>query len=300
MASDPDPTWWRNGTVYQIYPSSFKDSNGDGLGDIPGIISKLDYLKDLGIDIIWLSPHYDGPQVDMGYDISDYESVYPPFGTMADMDALIRGCHDRGLRIIVDLVVNHTSDQHAWFKESRSSKDNNPKRDWYIWRPAKFDQDGKRQPPNNWRALFGGSAWEWDEPTQEYFLHLFCPEQPDLNWENEETRNGIYESAVAFWLKKGVDGFRIDTVNLYSKDQSFPDAPILDPDTVLQTVIYTVPNGPRMHEFLREMNDKHLSKYTILSILSIPLPREKILHLNDLCVHRLLHFGSNINLPYLY
>lgn len=205
--------WWKDSAVYQIYPASYKDSNGDGIGDIPGITQSLDYIKDLGVDVIWVCPMYDSPQIDMGYDISDYESVYPPYGTVGDMDNLIKETHARGMRIILDLVINHTSDKHKWFEESRKSKDN-PKRDWYIWKPATYDAYGERQPPNNWRSNFGGSAWEWDEHTQEYFLHLFCPEQPDLNWENEETRKAIYASAMTFWLDKGVDGFRIDTVNV--------------------------------------------------------------------------------------
>jgi oligo-1,6-glucosidase len=173
-----------------------------------GIISKLDYIKDLGIDIIWLSPHFASPQVDMGYDISNYEDVHRPYGTVGDCERLIKEVHDRGMRIIFDLVVNHTSDQHAWFKESRSSKDN-PKRDWYIWRPAKYDKFGNRCRPNNWQGNFTVPTWTWDEGSQEYYLHLFASEQPDLNWENEECRKAIYKSAIKFWLDKGVDGFRI-------------------------------------------------------------------------------------------
>src|SRR5215469_1859838 len=250
--------WWQEATIYQIYPASFKDSNGDGIGDLPGIISQLDYIKSVGVDAIWICPMYDSPQYVMGYDISDYESVYPPYGTVDDMDNLIEGCHERGIRIILDLVINHTSHLHAWFQESRSSRDN-PKRDWYIWRPAKYDVAGNRRPPNNWRGNFGGSVWEWDEHTQEYYLHLFCPEQPDLNWENPETRAGIYESAMEFWLRKGVDGFRIDTVNMYSKEPDFKDAPIIDTGVEWQYAADYFCNGPRMHEYLREMNHK-LSK----------------------------------------
>lgn len=156
---------------------------------------------------------YDSPQYDMGYDISDYEKVYPPYGTVEDMERIIAACHERGLRVLLDLVINHTSHEHAWFKESRASKDN-PKRDWYVWRPAKYDEQGNRKPPNNWRSNFGGSAWDWDEQTQEYYLHLFTPEQPDLNWENPVTRKAIYESSMEFWLEKGIDGFRVDTVNV--------------------------------------------------------------------------------------
>lgn len=261
--------WWKDGVVYQIYPASYKDSNGDGLGDIPGIISKIDYIKDLGIDIIWVSPMYDSPQHDMGYDISDYESVYPPYGTVADMEALVEACHSRGMRLILDLVINHTSDEHKWFQESKSSKDN-PKRDWYIWRPAKYAADGTRMPPNNWRSFFSGSAWQWDEHTQEYYLHLFAKQQPDLNWENETCRKAIYESAMEFWLKKGVDGFRVDTVNMYSKGNELPDAPITDQGIFEQPASGLFCNGPRMHEFLREMNSQVLSKYDTMTVGELP------------------------------
>ena len=259
------PLWWKEGVIYQVYPASFKDSNGDGMGDIPGIISKLDHLKSLGVDIVWVSPMYESPQVDMGYDISNYEAIYAPFGTVDDAQGLIDGCHARGMRIIFDLVVNHTSDQHAWFKESRSSKDN-PKSDWYIWRPARYTPDGKRKPPNNWASIFSGSAWKWEETRQEYYLHLFTVEQPDLNWENPVTRQAIYKSAMETWLKKGVDGFRIDMVNVYSKGTSFPDAPIVDPETFEQNAWHMYTNGPRMHEFLREMNSEVLSKYNAMTV----------------------------------
>lgn len=262
-------TWWKDGVVYQIYPASYKDSNSDGLGDIPGIISKIDYIKDLGIDIIWVSPMYDSPQHDMGYDISDYESVYPPYGTVADMEKLIEACHTRSMRLILDLVINHTSDQHKWFQESRSSKDN-PKRDWYIWRPAQFDADGKRMPPNNWLSFFSGSTWEWDEHTQEYYLHLFAKEQPDLNWESDACRAAIYDSAMDFWLKKGVDGFRVDTVNMYSKGTELLDAPIVDEGVFEQPAHIRFCNGPRMHEFLREMHSKVFSKYDTMTVGELP------------------------------
>lgn len=268
MAAE-ERTWWKDGTVYQIYPASFKDSNDDGLGDIPGIISKIDYLKDLGIDIIWVSPMYDSPQKDMGYDISNYEAVYPPYGTVADMENLVEACHSRGLKLILDLVVNHTSDEHAWFKESRSAKDN-PKRDWYIWRPAKYAADGTRMPPNNWRSFFSGSAWQWDETTEEYYLHLFAIQQPDLNWENKETRRAIYDSAMEFWLKRGVDGFRVDTVNMYSKGNELPDAPIIDDGVYEQPAHTRFCNGARMHEFLREMNTEVLSKYDTMTVGELP------------------------------
>ncbi|KAL2111189.1 hypothetical protein VUR80DRAFT_188 [Thermomyces stellatus] len=258
-------TWWKEAVIYQIYPASFCDSNGDGIGDLPGIISKLDYIASLGADAIWVCPMYDSPQVDMGYDIANYEDVYPPYGTLEDMETLIRETHARGMKIMLDLVINHTSDQHPWFKESRSSKDN-PKRDWYIWRPAKYSPEGERLPPNNWCAAFGGgSAWEWDEETGEYYLHLFAKEQPDLNWENPATRQAIYASAMIFWLERGVDGFRIDTVNMYSKPPGLVDAPITDPGAAFQPAGLTYCNGPRMEEFLREMNEI-LSRYGAITV----------------------------------
>ncbi|KAB5566088.1 glycoside hydrolase superfamily [Coniochaeta sp. 2T2.1] len=264
-----DKKWWKSGVVYQIYPSSFNDSNGDGIGDIPGIIEKLDYIKDLGADIVWLSPMYDSPQIDMGYDISDYEAIYPPYGTLQDMERLIQECHARGMKMMLDLVINHTSDMHAWFKESRSSK-TNPKRDWYVWRPARYDADGQRRPPNNWRSNFGGgSAWEWDPVTEEYYLHLFAKEQPDVNWENPETRKALYASSMEFWLDRGVDGFRIDTVNMYSKPEGYPDAPTLDDASDWQPAYSLYCNGPRMHEYLGEMNEI-LSRYGAITVGELP------------------------------
>ena len=261
--------WWKQAVIYQIYPASFCDSNGDGVGDLPGITSKLDYIASLGVNVIWICPMYDSPQVDMGYDISNYEDVYRPYGTVQDMETLIKETHARGMRIMLDLVINHTSDQHAWFKESRASKDS-PKRDWYIWRPAKYSPSGERLPPNNWRSNFGGgSAWEWDELTQEYFLHLFAVEQPDLNWENPETRRAIYASSMEFWLDRGVDGFRVDTVNMYSKPPTLPDAPIVDPGTPYQPAGMVYCNGPRMHEFLGEMN-AILTKYGAITVGELP------------------------------
>ncbi|OOF91909.1 glycoside hydrolase family 13 protein [Aspergillus carbonarius ITEM 5010] len=261
--------WWKNATIYQIYPASFQDSNGDGIGDIPGIHSRLDYIQSLGVDAIWLCPMYDSPQHDMGYDVSNYEAVYPPYGTVEDVEKLIEACHARGLRILLDLVVNHTSDEHAWFQESRSSIAS-AKRDWYIWRPPRYDPDGNRRPPNNWRSCFGGSAWAWDETTGEYYLHLFAPQQPDLNWENEETRKAIYASAMEFWLRKGIDGFRIDTVNAYSKDPSFPDVPVTDPRVEWQYASHLFCNGPRIHEYLREMGTI-LKKYNAMTVGELPL-----------------------------
>ena len=220
----------------------------------------------------------------MGYDISDYEAVYAPYGTFADVEALISACHSRGMRLILDLVINHTSDEHAWFEESRSSK-TNPKRDWYMWRPAKYAADGTRMPPNNWRSFFSGSAWQWDEETQEYYLHLFAKQQPDLNWENPVTRMAIYDTAMEFWLKKGVDGFRVDTVNMYSKPAGLPDAPITDPGVFDQPATMLFCNGPRMHEFLREMNKLVLSKYDIMTVGELP-------HTPD-TAHVLRYIGSS-------
>jgi oligo-1,6-glucosidase len=255
----PKTLWWKNGIAYQIWPASYKDSNADGFGDIPGIISTLDYLKDLGIDIIWLSPHYDSPQHDMGYDISNYEEVWWKYGTMADMDKLLKEVHSRGMRLILDLVVNHTSSEHQWFKESRKSKDNDYS-DWYMWRDPKY-VNGERQPPNNWMSIFGGSAWEYVPERDQYYLHVFLKQQPDLNWENPVTRKAIYKTAIEFWLDKGVDGFRVDTVNLYSKNTKFPDASITSPGEKYQKPFEHILDGPRMHEWLKEQRRDVLDKY---------------------------------------
>lgn len=257
--SSSQPLWWKTATFYQVYPASYKDSNGDGYGDIPGMITTLDYLKDLGINAIWLSPMFDSPQVDMGYDVSDYTAVYPKFGTVADMDKLIKEMHSRDMKLILDLVINHTSDQHAWFKESRSSRDNE-KADWYIWKEPKY-VDGKRKPPNNWRSIFGGSAWEYEPARDEYYLHLFCREQPDLNWENPVARRAIYKDAVEFWLERGADGFRVDAVNLYSKNTEYPDADEIDIGTDFHRAEKHYVNGPRMHEWLKEMRKEVVDKY---------------------------------------
>ena len=265
----PTPTWWKVGTAYQIWPASYKDSNGDGVGDIPGIISTIPYLQSLGVDIIWLSPMYASPNKDMGYDISNYEDVHPDYGTLQDMEKLIEECHSRNMKLILDLVVNHTSDQHAWFKESRKSRDNEYS-DWYIWKDPKMI-NGERHPPNNWRAIFGGSAWEYVPERDQYYLHLFVPEQPDLNWENETTRRGIYKSAIAFWLDRGVDGFRVDTVNLYSKDTSYPDASTLLQGEQYQPASQYYANGPRMHEWLKEQRREVLDKYgDVLMVGELP------------------------------
>ncbi|KAL6249198.1 hypothetical protein RBB50_004261 [Rhinocladiella similis] len=267
--SGTKPNWWKASTCYQIWPASYKDSNGDGMGDIPGIISTLPYLKELGVETVWLSPMYDSPQKDMGYDISNYEDIYPPYGTMSDMDNLIKSCHDLDMKLILDLVVNHTSDLHAWFLESRKDK-TNPKADWYIWRDPKI-VDGERRPPNNWASIFGGSAWEYVPERDQYYLHLFVTEQPDLNWENAETRQAIYDSAIKFWLDKGIDGFRVDTANLYSKDTSYPDAPVVIPNEYYQPAFQYYLNGPRMHEFLQEQRERVLDQYgDILMVGELP------------------------------
>lgn len=263
--------WWKEAAVYQIYPASFKDSNGDGLGDIPGIISKLDYIKTLGVDIIWLSPIYASPQVDYGYDISNYKDIYPPYGTLADVDELIKGCHSRGLKFVMDLVVNHTSDQHEWFQESKKSKANEY-REFYIWRKPKYDQNGKRQPPNNWGSMWGGSAWKYDENTDEYYLHLFAAEQPDLNWENPKVRDAVHD-IVRFWLSKGVDGFRMDVINFISKVPGLPDAEITRPDLQYQPGEKYFACGPRLHEYLLAIG-KILKEYDAFSVGEMP-------HVND-------------------
>ncbi|KIX03649.1 uncharacterized protein Z518_07202 [Rhinocladiella mackenziei CBS 650.93] len=263
------PNWWKASTCYQIWPASYKDSNGDGVGDIPGIISTLPYLKDLGVETIWLSPMYNSPQKDMGYDISNYQDVYPPYGTLADMDKLISECHDLGMRLILDLVINHTSDQHPWFLESRTDR-TNPHADWYVWQDPKIIS-GKRNPPSNWRSIFGGSAWEYCEERDQYYLHLFMKEQPDLNWANEETRHGIYKSAIEFWLDKGIDGFRVDSCNFYSKNTSYPDAPIRLPGEEFQPAFEYFVNGPRIHEWLKEQRKQVLDKYgDVLMVGELP------------------------------
>ncbi|CUA71399.1 maltase MalT [Rhizoctonia solani] len=260
MSKPLSPEAFKSYCVYQIYPASFADANGDGIGDLAGIQSKLEYIKKLGADVIWLSPIYRSPQKDMGYDISDYQDIDPKYGTLENWDSLLEEIHQLGMRLVMDLVVNHTSDQHAWFKESRSSK-SNPKRDWYIWRPPKFDAQGSRKPPNNWASIFGGSAWEWDETTQEYYLHLFVTEQPDLNWENPEVRQAVWE-VMRWWMDKGCDGFRMDVINLISKVPGLPDVPVTVPDREYQPADKFYCNGPRVHEYLQEMHREVLSRYT--------------------------------------
>lgn len=247
--------WWKEAIVYQIYPRSFCDSNGDGIGDLNGITSKLDYLKELGIDVIWLSPVYKSPNDDNGYDISDYEAIMTEFGTMDDFDKMLSEAHKRGIKIVMDLVVNHTSDEHPWFVESRSSKDN-PKRDYYIWKEGK---NGKE--PNNWGSAFSGPAWKYDEKTDMYYLHLFSVKQPDLNWENQKVRKEVFDMMTR-WCKKGIDGFRMDVISLISKPEGFPDAKVVG----LYGDMNICANGPKVHDYLKEMNQKVLSKFDIMTV----------------------------------
>ncbi|WP_210366254.1 alpha,alpha-phosphotrehalase [Bacillus sp. REN3] len=249
--------WWKKAVVYQIYPKSFYDTTGNGTGDLRGIIAKLDYLKELGVDVIWLTPIYDSPQRDNGYDIRNYYEIYQEYGTMADFEDLLEEAHRRGIKIIMDIVVNHSSTEHEWFQEARKSKDS-PFRNYYIWKDAKDDGSA----PTNWESKFGGNAWEYDKQTGQYYLHLFDVTQADLNWENEQLRNEVYEM-MHFWFKKGVDGFRLDVINLISKDQDFPD----DDGSVPPgdgRKFYT--DGPRIHEFLQEMNQEVFSKYDIMTV----------------------------------
>lgn len=255
--------WWKKSVVYQIYPRSFADSNGDGIGDINGISQHLDYLNELGIDVIWLSPVYESPCDDNGYDISDYRRILKEFGTMEDFDRMLSLAHERGIKIVMDLVVNHTSDEHAWFVESRKSKDN-PYRDYYIWKEGIRGEDGGIiAPPNNWGSNFGGSAWEYDEETDMFFLHCFSKKQPDLNWENEKVREEIYDM-MNWWCEKGIDGFRMDVISMISKDQDFPDGQVID--GLYGDHQKYVCNGPRVHEYLREMNQKVLAQHDIMTV----------------------------------
>ena len=251
-----EKAWWKEAVVYQIYPRSFMDSNGDGIGDLNGITSRLDYLKELGVDVLWLSPVYQSPNDDNGYDISDYQAIMEEFGTMEDFDRMLEGIHARGMKLVMDLVVNHTSDEHPWFVESRKSKDN-PYRDYYIWREGK---DGKEQ--NNWGSCFSGSAWEYDKTTDVYYLHLFSKKQPDLNWDNPKVRDEVFKM-MTWWCDKGIDGFRMDVISLISKKPGLPDG-------------YQAPgalygdsgcaNGPHVHEYLQEMNQKVLSHYDLMTV----------------------------------
>ena len=252
-----EKTWWKESIVYQIYPRSFQDSDGDGLGDLNGITSRMEYLKQLGINVIWLSPVYESPCDDNGYDISNYREILTDFGTMEDYDRMLLKAHECGIRIVMDLVVNHTSDEHPWFVESRKSVDN-PYRDFYIWREGR-----DRKEPNNWGSCFSGSAWQWDEETRMYYLHLFSKKQPDLNWDNPRVREEVYDM-MRFWCEKGIDGFRMDVISMISKDDHFPDGEV-GPDGYGDFSPY-VRNGPHVHEYLKEMNREVLSKYDLLTV----------------------------------
>ncbi|MFB5674223.1 alpha,alpha-phosphotrehalase [Paenibacillus terreus] len=257
MSSTKQQDWWRKLTVYQVYPKSFKDTTGSGSGDIKGLTSKLDYLKDLGIDIVWLQPVYVSPQNDNGYDVADYYRINPDFGTMEDFDELVRELKKRGMHLMIDIVVNHSSTEHEWFKESRKSKDN-PYRDYYIWKdPA---PDGG--PPNNWQSKFGGTAWQYDETTEQYYLALYDKTQADLNWENEKVRDEVIKM-MTFWAEKGVSGFRLDVINLISKNQQFPDD--FGPHQPADGRIYYT-DGPRVHEFVKELHEKVFAPYNLVTV----------------------------------
>lgn len=262
--------WWKDSVVYQIYPRSFSDSNGDGIGDLQGIISQLEYLSDLGVDVVWLSPVYKSPNDDNGYDISDYHEIMDEFGTMADWQELLAGMHARNIKLVMDLVVNHSSDEHAWFQSARASKDS-PYRDYYIWSTK----------PNNWASFFGGSAWEYDEPSGEYYLHLFSKKQPDLNWENPQLRKELY-AMMRRWLDLGVDGFRMDVINMISKTPGFPDASPKGAGPYHFGGEHFV-NGPRLEEFLLEMKAEVLSGYDVMTVGETPMiTTEKAAALTDI------------------
>ncbi|HHA0717121.1 alpha-D-1%2C4-glucosidase [Staphylococcus aureus] len=251
--------WWKEAVAYQVYPRSFNDSNHDGIGDLPGMIDKLDYLKDLGIDVIWLSPMFKSPNDDNGYDISDYQEIMDEFGTMEDFDCLLKGIHDRGMKLILDLVVNHTSDEHPWFIESKSSKDN-PKRDWYIWQDPK--PDGSE--PNNWESIFNGSTWEYDANTEQYYFHLFSKKQPDLNWGNPEVRDAVFEM-MNWWFDKGIDGFRVDAITHIKKTFEAGDLPVPEGKTYAPAFDVDM-NQLGIQTWLQEMKDRSLSKYDIMTV----------------------------------
>ena len=252
--------WWKESVVYQVYPRSFCDSNGDGVGDLRGMESKLDYIRELGVNVIWMSPVYKSPNDDNGYDISDYRAIMDEFGTMEDFEHLLAAAHERGLKLVMDLVVNHTSDEHPWFLESRSSRDN-PKRDYYIWREPVNGRE-----PNNWGSVFSGPAWEWDETTGMYYLHCFSKKQPDLNWENPKVRDEVFDM-MTWWCEKGVDGFRMDVISMISKPDGMPDAP-QEPGAAYGIAMQDgcCCNGPRVHEYLREMNRRVLSQYNLMTV----------------------------------
>ncbi len=257
--------WWKHGVIYHIYPRSFSDSNNDGIGDLRGIIQKLPYLSDLGIDAIWLSPVYPSPMIDFGYDISDYQQIDPVFGSLEDFRELLGKAHQKNIRVVMDLVMNHTSDQHHWFRSSRSSKES-PHRDWYIWKKGR-----RGRPPNNWKTVFGGSAWEYDSFTGEYYLHTFFKEQPDLNWQNPELRKTFF-NGIRFWLEMGVDGFRVDVLNLLGKDTQFRDHPIPFGIPLLQRVRFTLnkPEAYRVARELRSLLNTYPERMCVAEVYSVP------------------------------
>ncbi|GFG14716.1 oligo-1,6-glucosidase [Aspergillus lentulus] len=259
--------WWQKATIYQVLIQSFQDTDGDGKGDLRGVVNHLDYFVALGIDVVWISPIYESPMRDMGYDISDYRKVNPVFGTMQDMERLIEETHRRGLRLILDIALNHTATEHEWFQTSRRARKDPGlgKRDWYFWSEGKLDEFGNRMPPNNWESTFTGSVWEWDQLAGEFYLHIFGKNQPDLNWDCEEVRKELY-SVLRFWLDKGVDGFRLDTMNLVSKTSSFPDAPISKEGSRWQPANYLFANGPHIHEYLQEMHREVFSHYDCMTL----------------------------------
>lgn len=253
------PRWWKETFVYQIYPRSFQDSNGDGIGDLPGITRRLDYLKNLGVETLWLSPIYKSPNYDNGYDVADYCDIMDEFGTMADFDEMLAGLKERGIRLILDLVVNHSSMEHEWFRQARSSRDN-PYREYYIWREGR----GNR-PPNNWESIFGGPAWTYNEATDDWYLHLFTPEQPDLNWENPTLRQEVYK-AMRFWLDKGIDGYRMDVIPFISKRPGLPDIDYDNGQPALVNKVEMYANGPRLHEYLQEMHREVMAHYDCMTV----------------------------------
>lgn len=268
--AQPRSEWWKRAVVYQVYPRSFQDSDGDGVGDLRGILSRLDHLAYLGVDVVWLSPIYRSPHADNGYDISDYRDIDPVFGTLDDLDALLEAAHARGIRVLMDLVVNHTSDEHPWFVESRSSRDN-PRRDWYWWRPARpgHEPGTPGAEPTNWESFFSGSVWEWDAETGEYYLHLFDRKQPDLNWENPEVRDAVYDM-MRWWLDRGIDGFRMDVINLISKDTALPDAPSAPEGGWGDGSPFYI-GGPRLHEYMQEMHrEVFAGRHGILTVGETP------------------------------
>ncbi|MCL4153668.1 UNVERIFIED_CONTAM: hypothetical protein GTU68_026475, partial [Idotea baltica] len=288
-----DIEWWKKAVVYQIYVKSFFDSNGDGIGDLQGVISKIPYLRELGVDVLWLNPIYLSPLDDNGYDISDYYNVHPDYGILEDLKELILLVHKNGMRLIMDLVINHTSDEHKWFVESKKSKDN-PYRDYYIWKRGTLDSSGKEITPNNWGSFFEGSAWELSENTKEYYLHLFSRKQPDLNWSNNNVKEEIF-CMIKWWLDQGIDGFRMDVINILKKPEDFKNSILnisKNDDTILDIDLYA--NNTGMEELLRELRGEVFDKYntfTVGEMLGID-PSEAINYVNTKngSLNMLIHF----------